>query len=61
MRKPDPVEIVAVTVPLLAQAVVVTMMIGLLILLANVIADHEPLTCRAGSLAAMFTSCEVIQ
>jgi hypothetical protein len=61
MRKPDPVEIVATFIPVLAQAVVVVFAIGVACLLIELAAHREPITCKAGSVAALFTDCEVTQ
>jgi hypothetical protein len=61
MRKPDPVEIVATFIPVLAQAVVVAFAIGVACLLIELAAHHEPINCTAGSVAALFTDCEVTQ
>jgi hypothetical protein len=37
MRKPDPVEVIAITVPLLAELVVVSFAIGVAILWAGIL------------------------
>jgi hypothetical protein len=61
MRAPEPVEIVKIAVPVLAEAVAVVLFIAVSSLIASVIVSHEPVTCRAGSVAALFTDCEVEQ
>lgn len=40
MRKPEPVEIVAILVPVLAEAVAVVFTIGIAILLAGIVAGR---------------------
>jgi hypothetical protein len=61
MRKHDPVEIVAILIPALVQFVVVAFAIGVVCLWIELAAHRAPITCKAGSAAAMFTDCEIEQ
>lgn len=61
MRKYEPVEIVLIAIPVLAEVIAVVLFIFASGLLANIIAAREPVKCRAGSIASYLTSCEVAQ
>lgn len=61
MNKPDPIEIVAILIPALLQFVVVAFAIGVVCLWIELAAHRAPITCKAGSVAALLTNCDVEQ
>ncbi len=59
--KPDRVERVCDTIRMIVSAIVMTFAVGVAGAWLVVLTDRAPAVCRAGSVAALFTDCEVVQ
>ena len=46
---------------LIAEAIVIAAIVAAFIFIAGVVSDKHTPTCKAGSVAALFTDCEVRQ
>lgn len=61
MRRHDPSEFAPAEASNILAAVVLAFFVTVFAGGAAIICNHEPVSCRAGSVEALFTDCEVSQ